>query len=422
MDGSTTPINFGTTKVGQPISKTFTVKNASTDIIDLYGYPAFSPNEGFSIVGTYPDGVAGKVEFTFEIQLNTSVEGDFCSTVKLFHSADPKNPFDFGICGTVVKDGSTSMEPEIQVLDGTTDIIDGATTSTDFGVIGVGDPVTKTFTVKNVGKADLILNSAAILASGNGFTVESFPVPTTLAPEKTTTFKVTLTAAIEGQFVGIVSFGNNDSNENPFDFPVSGAATQINAQEKACFEQGSILIGKNCVLIPELTASTNTGPTNTKMKGGISKSTGDQFTPFTMRDDTISTAMPVITAGVIKIDSSDVGKPAGIIAAGLYKSSVFPNNGFEWYTLVTCSICPTGWRVDVLDYDETTTIPLLTRENLSPFDNVDKLPAYYTVDLYQGLLPYPGELDIYVGYRVDEGDGVKVVYSQTPIHATINNP
>ncbi len=421
VDGSTTPIDFGTTKVGQPLTKTCTVKNALTDALDLYGYPAFSPNEGFSIVGIYPDRVTGKSEFTFEIQLNTSVEGTFCSTVKLFHSADPKNPFDFGICGTVVKDSSTSMEPEIQVLDGTTDIIDGATTSTDFGVTGVGDPVTRTFTVKNVGKANLNLTSAAILASGNGFTVESFLVPTTLAPEETTTFKVTLTAAIEGQFVGEVSFGNNDNDENPFNFPVSGAVTQINAHEKACFEQGGISTnGKNCLPIPESTAGTNTDPSNTKIKGGISKSEGGQYTPFQITD-TVSVAMPVITAGVLKIDSSDIGKPAGIIAAGLYKSSVFPK-GFEWYTLVTCSTCPTGWRVDVLAYDETTIIPLLTRENLSPFDNVDKLPAYYTVPLYEGLLPYSGEIDIYFGYRVDEGDGVKVVYSQTPIHATINNP
>ncbi|BAP57630.1 hypothetical protein THII_3333 [Thioploca ingrica] len=417
MDGSTTPINFGTTKVGQPLTKTLTVKNASTDIIDLFGYTI---PEGFSI-GTYPAGVAGKVDFTFEIQLNTSVAGKFEGPVKLFNSADPKNPFDFMISGEVTTDGGTAMVPEIQVLDGTTDILDGATTSTDFGVTGVGSPVTKTFTVKNAGKASLNLTSAAKLASGNGFTVESFnPVPTTLAPDGTMTFKVTLTAATEGQFVGVVSFGNNDSNENPFDFPISGAVTQINAQEKECFEQGSMWNGKKCVLIPELTAGTNTGtPTNTKMKGGISKSEGGQFTPFKMTDPTISMAMPVITAGVLKVDSSDIGKSAGILAAGLYKSSIFPK-GFEWYTLVTCSACPTGWRVDILAYDETTTIPLLTRENLLPFDTVDKLPAYYTVNLYEGLLPYPGELDIYFGYRVDEGDKVKVVYSQTPIHAAIN--
>jgi hypothetical protein len=412
MDSATTPVDFGTTEVGKPLTKTFTVENTTASDIDLFGYTV---PEGFSI-STYPIGVAANGKVTFEIQLNTSVAGNPSGAVKLFSSVDSKNPFDFVISGTVT--ASSSATPEIQVLDGTTDILDGANTAIDFGVTGVGSPVTKTFTVKNVGKATLNLTSAAILASGNGFTVESFPVPT-LAPDETTTFKVTLAATTEGQFIGVVSFGNDDADENPFDFPVSGTATQINAQEKACFEQGGILSGKNCLSIPELTAGTGTGSsTNTKIKGGISKSEGGQFTPFQM-SDTISVAMPVITAGVLKVDSSDIGKSAGIIAAGLYKSSIFPK-GFEWYTLVTCTTCPTGWRVATLDYDETTTIPLLTRENLLPFDTIDKLPAYYTVNLYEGLLPYPGELDIHFGYRVDEGDKVKVVYSQTPIHATIN--
>jgi Abnormal spindle-like microcephaly-assoc'd, ASPM-SPD-2-Hydin len=415
VDGSTTPVDFGTTKVGQPLTKTCTVKNTTANKVDLFGYTVPA---GFSI-GIYPDNVAASDQFTFEIQLNTSVEGPFSGPVKLFNSADTKNPFDFVISGTVVKDDSTSAAPEIQVLDGEVDIVDGTTNSIDFGVTGVGMLTTKIFTVKNKGTANLNLTSEVTFTGGSGFTVKSFAAPQTLPPEGTTTFEVTFTAATEGQFIGVVSFGNDDSDENPFDFPVSGQVDQSITKQKECFEQGSILIGKNCVLIPESTAGTNTGaPTNTKIKGGISKSEGGQFTPFQM-SDTISVAMPVITAGVLKVDSSDIGKSAGIIAAGLYKSSVFPK-GFEWYTLVTCSTCPTGWRVDILAYDETTTIPLLTRENLLPFDTVDKLPAYYTVNLYEGLLPYPGELDIYFGYRVDEGDKVKVVYSQTPIHATIN--
>jgi hypothetical protein len=57
----------------------------------------------------------------------------------------------------------------------------------------------------------------------NGFSVTSGFGAASLSPGASTTFTVRLNATAEGTFAGRVSFGNNDGNENPFDFAVAGS-------------------------------------------------------------------------------------------------------------------------------------------------------------------------------------------------------
>src|SRR5262249_42757536 len=117
--------------------------------------------------------------------------------------------------------------PEIQVLDGTADIADG-TGSVSFGSTPAGTPISKTFTVKNVGTTTLNLTSTPTVPSG--FTVtSSYPINTTVAPGSTASFTVRLDAAANGTYSGQLSFGNDDSDENPFNFNITGtvAATPV---------------------------------------------------------------------------------------------------------------------------------------------------------------------------------------------------
>jgi hypothetical protein len=156
------------------------------------------------------------------------------------------------------------------------------------------------------------------------------------------------------------------------------------------------------------------------MKGGISKYAGDMYDNF-KKLDTVLVNQPVITAGVMQVDSKHVGKKVDIIVAGLYTSDFFPK-GFMWYMLVSCKSCPGGWTVKELAHDETTLIPLLTKPELLPLGTVDKLPLYYTVDMYAGILPVAGTLDLYFGYRVEEGaDQGKVFFNGDPIDVQIDN-
>jgi subtilisin family serine protease len=121
--------------------------------------------------------------------------------------------------GLVNAQGATALGPEIQVLDGATDIADGSG-SVSFGSTWLGVPITKTFTVKNLGTSNLTLTPPINVPAG--FTVTSSFGSTTVIAGGSTTFAVRLDAATAGSYSGTLSFANNDSNENPFNFTLSG--------------------------------------------------------------------------------------------------------------------------------------------------------------------------------------------------------
>lgn len=109
--------------------------------------------------------------------------------------------------------------PEIAVSEpGVGNIADGGSFS--FGTTTVGTPVTKTFTVTNSGTANLTLSG---LSAPSGFSIASnFGTGNVGASGGTTTFQITMLAAAPATPSGSLSFTNNDSDENPFNFTLSG--------------------------------------------------------------------------------------------------------------------------------------------------------------------------------------------------------
>ncbi|MBC8253859.1 MAG: choice-of-anchor D domain-containing protein [Ardenticatenia bacterium] len=110
--------------------------------------------------------------------------------------------------------------PEIQVLDGATSIPDG-TGAVNLGTTPVGTPIDKTFTVSNTGTADLTLTEPISVPSG--FSVASSFASPTVAAGNSTTFTVRLDAVAVGTYTGTLQFANNDADENPFNFTISGS-------------------------------------------------------------------------------------------------------------------------------------------------------------------------------------------------------
>src|SRR5919202_1824504 len=109
--------------------------------------------------------------------------------------------------------------PGIQVLDGATDIVDGAASAINFGSVAVGTSLNKTFTVKNIGTAVLNLSNPTL---PTGFSLVG-NLPTTLAAGASANLQFQVDTATAGNKSGTLQFVNNDSNENPFDFPISAS-------------------------------------------------------------------------------------------------------------------------------------------------------------------------------------------------------
>ena len=136
-----------------------------------------------------------------------------------------------------------------------------------------GSANTVTYTVSNTGFANLTLAKAAA-SNATNVTVGTISDPgkTTLAPNDTTTFTVQYTPTAAGAFSFELSFTNNDADENPFNFTVSGVGTDKDDEAPVITVPGDFSVttddGKNTAKVDftgarAATATDNDGKTPT---------------------------------------------------------------------------------------------------------------------------------------------------------------
>ncbi|MCA9245959.1 MAG: choice-of-anchor D domain-containing protein [Planctomycetales bacterium] len=153
-----------------------------------------------------------------DLGLPVRVDGGGTVTVTLSDDAN----------GWVVADAvrleTLPMQPEIEVIDVTTanEVSDG-TGLVVLPPTSPGTPITRTFDVNNLGNAPLNLAGISLpvgYSLVSGFSIN--PVP----PGSTSTFTVQLDAAIGGTFGGQIAFHNDDLDESPFNFTITGNVSQ----------------------------------------------------------------------------------------------------------------------------------------------------------------------------------------------------
>ncbi|WP_435011876.1 S8 family serine peptidase (plasmid) [Tundrisphaera lichenicola] len=113
--------------------------------------------------------------------------------------------------------------PDVAVFEGGVSVDDGLGT-VDFGRTDVGVPLTRTFKVQNVGTSSLDLGVIEVPA---GFSITAGFDALTLAPGASTSFTLRLNGAVLGSYQGIVRFATNDPDEDPFEFTVTGVASEV---------------------------------------------------------------------------------------------------------------------------------------------------------------------------------------------------
>lgn len=127
--------------------------------------------------------------------------------------------------------GTAVSQPEIDVQGNANSIVNGDITPsiidfTDFGTTGVGAAISRTYVVNNSGF--VTLNLGAIIFSGanpGDFSITTAP-SASVAPGGSTSFTVTFNPSIIGTKTAILSFINDDLDENPFVFSLSGVCIQ----------------------------------------------------------------------------------------------------------------------------------------------------------------------------------------------------
>lgn len=110
---------------------------------------------------------------------------------------------------------------DIEITDG--DLIPDLGDFTDFGSTTVGSPLSRTFRVSNNGSGELT-TSAPVLPIGFSL-VDG--LSDSIGPGLFDEFTVELLALSAGTYSGDIVFANNDADNNPFSFTITGEVTNI---------------------------------------------------------------------------------------------------------------------------------------------------------------------------------------------------
>ena len=211
---------------------TYTVDNsAGSDQLSVTGVTAanLTNTSNFALNTAMPINVDAGATGTFDISFDVDANGAFSLDIAIANNDTDENPYQITI------QGSGQILPEIEVQGNDQTIADGDTTPisddhTDFGdVDAAGATVTRTFTVKNTGTADLNLTGVPPRITIGGTHAADFTldvdVAATVAPDGKTSFTITFDPGAVGQRDAAVSVANNDGDENPYEFTIRGTGT-----------------------------------------------------------------------------------------------------------------------------------------------------------------------------------------------------
>ncbi len=176
--------------------------NVTVDAISLAS-ATVAPSGSTTLDVTYTPTAAGLFTFDLDIVSDDPDEATFDIAVSGSGTGTPEIGLSGSIGGAVADGGTLAQGSQVAA-----------------GAVAV------TFTVENTGTGTLTLSTATSSGASN-VTVNSISAPasTTVAPSGSTTFTVNYTPTLAGAFSFDLSVVNDDGDENPYNFTVSGTAT-----------------------------------------------------------------------------------------------------------------------------------------------------------------------------------------------------
>jgi phage gp45-like len=229
--GDTTPdvadgTDFGSVLLGSgTVARSFVIENLGNADLNLSGSPFVQlsgANPGDFNVSVQPASpIAGSGSDNVVVVFNPTAAGERTATVTIGNNDTDENPYTFAVKGTAV------LEPEMIIEGNGLEITSGDNTpasgdDTDFGSLNIsGESLTHTFTIRNTGNRDLLLTSITLSGNTADFDVTNAPT-SPVTPGGSTTFDITFDPATTGSRTVTVSIDNDDADEDPYTFDLTG--------------------------------------------------------------------------------------------------------------------------------------------------------------------------------------------------------
>jgi riboflavin synthase alpha subunit len=344
FDGDATPstadhTDFGDVNVGTTEVRTFTVSNTGGATLTT---SKLKLPKGFVLVEGLSSSIAAGGSDTFQVRVDSAKAGLKTGTITFTTNDADETAFNFNLSANVVT--GPTISPEIEVLGNGIVINDGDTTpstadDTDFGTIGVGETVTRTFTVNNTGPGALTITKMKL---PKGFVLVE-GLSATIAPGGSDNFTVRVDTAKVGAKGGSITFTTNDPNESAFDFALNA----------------------NVIVIPPEIEVTGNG--NAILDNDTTPTTVDGTDFGTVEvGDTVTQTFTVNNTGAGVLSISKLKMPKGfVLTEGL--SSTIASGGSDTFT-VRIDTAKAGLKTGTLTF--TTNDPDETPFNFNFSGNV----------------------------------------------------
>ena len=131
------------------------------------------------------------------------------------------------LLGTCITPEADLKGNGVSIADG--DVVPSLADHTDFGSTPILSRITRTFTIENTGTGDLYLTQAnqisIIGANPDDFQLTVLPASHVVGAGSSVTFSVDFYPGSPGLKTAVISIGNSDRDENPYDFAIQGMAT-----------------------------------------------------------------------------------------------------------------------------------------------------------------------------------------------------
>lgn len=237
-DGQPVPVDFGVTRVGTPVERTFRVSNVGTGTLSL---SASALPAGLRITGSLPDRIAPGDSARLRLRLEAVAAGPLDGVVRLATNDAEKGSFEFRVVGRidpppappepVAEAPATSPadrdlrpprpEPRptavIQMFEGATRILPQSS-GIEFDTTTVGVPVKKTVRIENGGTVPLTLTDPVLPP---GFRLVG-SAPGEIPAGGSANLVVQMEAATENTFGGTLRFDTNPGGGTSFAVPIRG--------------------------------------------------------------------------------------------------------------------------------------------------------------------------------------------------------
>ena len=342
--------SFGSTEVGTPVSKTFTIENLGKAALNLTGIPLVDISSAQFTVTAPPATPISTLEAppnftTFTIRFNPTVVGYHTATVTIESNDPDEGTYTFTILGNA----TAVPQPEINVKQEAQNLPTGPSTF-NYGEVPTTSFSTKTFTIQNVGSANLTLSGPGpnyvdfVIGSNPDFAITQ-PATTNITPGGFADFTITFTPSSTGYKSATITINNSDSNEDPYTFHIEGTGA------------GSI-----ATIIPDSVAFGNVSVNSTSTAIPITvQNTGDA--PLIVN----SISVP---ASPFSLNTSSFTLPGESIAIGASKtftvtfSPIAAVTSDVFITIVTSEGCPTvnvsgtGVGIPEIDISQAASIPV----------------------------------------------------------------